>query len=69
MAIAGELAVGQLAVAPTAVGQLAVGNYALGQKGVGGHVWSPDERDPAAVEHFTTLWQGRWGEGSWESVE
>ena len=48
---------GQLATGLTVIGQLALGRYVLTQIGFGQYVWSPDRRDPEAVEHFTVLWQ------------
>jgi len=47
---------GQVATGITAIGQLAVGQYVLAQLGLGRHLWTPEQADPAAVHHFQELW-------------
>jgi hypothetical protein len=56
VAITALFAAGQVAVGYVAIGQIAVGVYALAQFGVAEHLWSVDQRDPAAVEFFQNLW-------------
>jgi hypothetical protein len=56
---------GQLATGITAIGQIALGQYVLAQIGLGQHIWSTGRRDPAAVEHFTSLWQAVKGLMGW----
>jgi hypothetical protein len=52
----GEFGIGQLATGYTAIGQLGLGEYVLAQLGIGSHLWTPQQSDPAAVAHFTALW-------------
>lgn len=63
LAVSASLALGQLSVAPlfalgqvsvayTAIGQVAVGKYAMGQEAYGTHVWTSEQRDPMAEDHF-----------------
>ncbi len=56
LAIGGWFGAGQLASGYTAIGQLAIGEYVLAQLGIGNHLWTPEQSDPAAVAHFTALW-------------
>lgn len=48
--------VGQLATGITAIGQLAAGQYVLAQLGLGQHLWTPEQADPVAVQHFRDFW-------------
>jgi hypothetical protein len=48
---------GQFATGMTAIGQLAFGKYVLAQMGIGEHVWSPETKDPVAIEYFRNLWE------------
>lgn len=57
VAITALFGAGQLAVGYVAVGQLAVGVYALAQYGFAEHLWTPQMRDPEAVEFFRGLWE------------
>ncbi|MEW6647752.1 MAG: hypothetical protein AB1450_11165 [Pseudomonadota bacterium] len=57
LALGVEFGIGQLATGYTAVGQLALGEYVLAQLGIGSHLWTPEQSDPAAVAHFTALWE------------
>ncbi|MCP5113121.1 MAG: hypothetical protein GY953_20010 [bacterium] len=56
VAITALFGVGQVATGYVAIGQLAVGTYVLAQAGVAEHLWTPEVRDPAAVEFFHNLW-------------
>lgn len=56
VAITALFGVGQLATGYVAIGQLALGVYALAQLGFAEHLWTPEVRDPAAVEYFNRLW-------------
>jgi len=51
-----QFGAGQLATGLTAIGQLGVGKFVLAQIGLGSHLWTPDNADPAAVQHFQELW-------------
>lgn len=56
-ALGGVFGIGQLATGTTAIGQLALGEYVLAQLGIGHYLWTPEQQDAQAVEHFTLLWQ------------
>ncbi len=56
VAITAIFGIGQFAIGHAAIGQLAVGVYALCQAGYAQHLWTPEVRDPEAVEYFTNLW-------------
>ncbi len=56
VAVTALFGIGQLAVGYVAIGQLAAGVYVLAQYGFGEHLWTPEVRDPAAVEFFHQLW-------------
>lgn len=55
---------GQLSTGVTAIGQLAAGQYVLAQLGFGQHLWTPEQADPAAVQHFRDLWDALRNLGS-----
>lgn len=56
-AITGLFGIGQFATGYIAIGQLALGYYALAQVGYAKFIWSPDVKDPEAVEVFRQLLQ------------
>jgi hypothetical protein len=47
--------VGQFATGYTAVGQMVLAHYGLAQLGWATYLWSPEHRDPVAVEYFRHL--------------
>jgi zinc-ribbon domain len=55
IAICGYFGVGQVATGYTAVGQVVLAHYGLAQVGWATHLWSPGQRDLAAVEYFRHL--------------
>jgi len=46
---------GQFATGYAAIGQFAFGCYVMCQTGLGSYMWTPEFRDPAAVEFFREL--------------
>ena len=55
LAVGFQMAVGQFAVGSTAIGQIAFGKHVLAQIGFGQYVWSPERKDPEAVQFFQSL--------------
>jgi len=56
LAVGALFAAGQLANGYIAIGQLAIGKYILAQTGYASYAWTPERRDPEAVEMFAWLW-------------
>jgi hypothetical protein len=56
VAVGGYFGLGQFATGIIVIGQLAFGKYVLAQLGLGEHVWSPESKDPVAVQYFVGLW-------------
>jgi len=56
LAVGALFAAGQLANGYIAIGQLAIGKYILAQAGYASYAWTPERRDPEAVEIFIGLW-------------
>jgi hypothetical protein len=57
LSVGALFAAGQLANGYIAIGQLAIGKYILAQTGYASYAWTPERRDPEAVEMFTGLWE------------
>jgi len=51
------LGVGQFASGYVAIGQIVLAKIGLAQMGLAEALWSPQRRDPAAVDFFRQLWE------------
>jgi hypothetical protein len=61
------MGVGQFASGYVAIGQMVLAKIGLAQMGLAEALWSPNRRDPEAVEFFQQLWDGLRSWWFWQS--